>query len=159
MRFSIWTAVAVAALAMSAVSAAPTSSSGHAAIEGVIRDGSGAPLQGVRLRLVRTGQTDHAPVDGQPMAYLSDPVDVDGWYRMTNLPDGRFAVQVIWLGSGNVYPWAPEVTLEGGRKTRRDIKVSFSFPEPYPGAAGWAAWKNTSSDHGMESSSHVSSPR
>lgn len=107
------------------------------AVSGVVTDASGQPMQGVRVRLIGQHGLD---------VHLSGPVDRLGRYALSDLPQGRFAVHVIWIESGDVYPRLPSIDVWAGDATRLDIQLRFSFPEPYPGPAAWARWKRSKSD-------------
>ena len=103
-----------------------------ATVRGVVRLATGQATEEHQVRLIRFADSK---------SFLSDPVASNGTYLLENVPEGRFAVQVRWLRSGRVYLWAPNVKVAAGDEITHDIKVSHSFPEPYPGAARWKAWK------------------
>jgi hypothetical protein len=99
------------------------STQGHAismgSVRGSVQDGHGDPIRDVRVRLIRY---EDATI------YFSDPVDVHGRYVVKDLPWGRFAVHVIWLGSGDVYPWSKGVFLSRGESKKHDIWIRPALP-------------------------------
>ena len=107
MTSKVLTAIAFALILLLGLAAAPVLAQGNVtgAIEGTVKDSSGAPIPGVTVT---------ASSDALVMRKLTTVTDARGVYRFPALPSGRYAI---------------EATLQGFQTARRnDVKVILSQP-------------------------------
>lgn len=139
-KLSITSALVVGVWAGEARAGATTSKvvePGSANLVGQVLDAQGSPLAGARVRLVRI--TDSS-------VFVSRPANRRGEFRLESLPGGRYAVQVLWARTRQVYPWIGDLEIGPEDTVRQILRIRPPFPEPYPGEAAWAEWSAAKSD-------------
>ena len=95
-------------------------------LSGFARDRRGVPATGARVKVEWAMGDDHGRRPEAPDEGLVAQVDAEGFYRIGNVPPGRFVVGALAAGDepwngGRPGPWVADVVVEAGRDTRLDF--------------------------------------